>query len=96
VKAWVTLAGTDAAHLRGALRAINKARNNLSHHLESSKFSESLETFVREIGNIHDRKTDWPSDLNEQLRLLREAFDEAAHTIFDIAINKPSKGGANQ
>ena len=83
----IALAGVTNDHLRGALRSLNTARNQMSHCVESNEFNEKLEIFVREIGYMLGRKTVWPADLNERLRLLREAFDDAAYEIFDIAIN---------
>lgn len=77
--------GLGADHLLSALRALNNARNHISHKVESSEFREKLGTFLREIAHLRKRKHIWPVDTMEELRLLRKAFDDAATEIFDLA-----------
>lgn len=87
----IALAGINNPHLLGALRALNKARNNISHHIDSAAVSEKLEVFVREIAHMQGVKPHWPSDLSGQIESLRKAFYDAGYTIFDFAINSTPK-----
>jgi hypothetical protein len=87
----VALAGMNKGGLLGALRALNTARNHLSHRMESPKFIEELEVFVCQIANMQRKKIKWPTEPTNQLHLLKESFNEAASAIFDIAINLPKQ-----
>jgi len=91
VLAKIALAGTDNRHLLGALLALNTARNHMSHRIGSPNFTERLEVFVREIGHMQEKPTEWPRELPEQLSLLKDAFGGAAYAIFDVAINRYKK-----
>jgi hypothetical protein len=55
----VSLAGIDTPHLKGALRALNAARNHVSHRVDSPEFDDKLETFVREIAYMSKRRHVW-------------------------------------
>jgi len=90
----ITLSGINKPHLLGALRALNDARNSISHYINPSVVSEKLEIFVREIAYMHGEKLDWPSDLKDQLSSLRKAFYDAGYAIFDFAINSTPKKSA--
>jgi hypothetical protein len=90
----IALAGIGNGHLLGALRALNTARNHLSHRMESQLFSEKLEVFVMEIAYMRGQKTKWPKEPQEQLGFLKKSFDDAAYAIFDIAINRPRRENA--
>jgi hypothetical protein len=82
--------GDDVAHLRGALRAINNARNRMAHRIESPEFVEKIETFVREIGYMRKRTVPWPSAVDQQTEVFRAALDEAIIEIFGIATSGPA------
>ena len=77
--------GLGADDLLGALRALNNARNSMSHEVESPKFRENLGKFLKEIARLRKRKHTWPVETTEELQRLREAFDDAATAIFDLA-----------
>jgi len=98
----VALEGAGNSHLVGALRALNTARNYVSHHVESSQFMDKLALFVRESaagaapksGPVSMPAGHWPNHPKEQFTALKEAFDEAAFAIFDLAINGIPKAQA--
>ena len=90
----IALAGINNPHLLGALRALNKARNNISHRINSTAVSEKLEVFVREIAYMQGVEPHWPSELSDQIEILRKAFYEAGYAIFDFAINSIPKNSA--
>lgn len=89
----IALAGMNNPHLLGALQALNKARNSISHRINSSAVLKNLEVFVREIAHMQGEKPHWPSDLTNQRNSLRKAFYDAGYTIFDFAINSTPKIG---
>jgi len=90
----IALAGINNPHLLGALRALNKARNHISHRVDSSEFAERLEVFVREIGYMQAEKPKWSADSLDQLGFLRKAFHDAAYAIFAFAVNLPPQRNA--
>jgi hypothetical protein len=81
------LAGANKPHLLGALRALNGARNHVSHRVESPEVNDKILTFVREIGRQIGRSITWPPDREGQLAVLQDACGEAALAVFDIVIN---------
>lgn len=87
----IALAGINNPHLLGALRALNKARNSISHRINSSAVLINLEVFVSEIVHMQGEKPHWPSDIQNQRNSLRKAFYDAGYTIFDFAINSTPK-----
>ncbi len=85
----IALAGIDNPHLFQAIRALNCARNKISHNIDSSSIvSQHLEDFVREVALMQGEKHHWPSDLTGQLEILRKAYYDAGYAIFDLALNK--------
>ena len=90
----IALAGINNPHLLGALRALNNARNSISHRINSSAVSQKLEVFVREIAYMQGEKPHWPSELSDQIKSLRKAFYDAGYAIFDFAINSTPKNSA--
>jgi hypothetical protein len=82
----LALAGMDNPHLLGAMRALNAARNHLSHVVASSKTEENLVVFVREISYMKKKNVQWPSSISEQLETLTDAFNEATISVFDMAV----------
>jgi hypothetical protein len=90
----IALTGINNPHLLQAVRALNEARNSISHHINSPKLFKHLGDFVCEIASMQGEKCHWPSDLSEQLKCLRKAFYDAGYAIFDYAINKTPKKSA--
>ena len=86
----VALAEINNPHLVGALRVLNTARNHLSHRIESPNFIDAIKTFVCEIANMQKKKIKWSTESTEQLSLLKDAFEDAAGAIFEIAFNRPN------
>ena len=84
----IAVAGMNNQHLLGALRALNSARNSISHRLTSTAVLEKLKIFVDEIAYMQSEKPIWPSDIVGQRESLKKAFYDAGFTIFDFAINK--------
>ncbi len=82
----LALVGIADLHLIGGIKALNAARNALSHSVESPRVQKQLEIFVREIGYMKKEKVSWPASTPDQLQALRTAFDDAVGAIFDLAI----------
>ena len=80
----LALMGIGDAHLIRGIKALNKARNALSHSVESGDVQEQLTVFVREIGCMKKRKFDLPTSSSEQLDALHDAFNGAANAILDL------------
>lgn len=88
----LSLGGKGNDHLLGSLRALNKARNALSHRLESADVHGELEKFVCQIGYMTSaKKIDWPTTSTEQLRVLQDAFKVAAYEVVSLAIAADSR-----
>ena len=87
----LALSGSVNPHLLGALRALNAARNALSHEVESPNVQDRLAAFCGEIGYMTGEKLTWPKERGEQIVALRNAFDEAGAAIFDLAVNEEQK-----
>jgi hypothetical protein len=92
----LAFAGNPNGHLCGALRAINSARNALAHHVESPKLQEKLAIFCQEAGYIDGTTVKWPMSKEEQLIVLKQAFDDAGVTILKLAIAEQDKLVKNQ
>ena len=86
------LGGIGNDHLRGSIRALNSARNSLSHRFENAEVHKELEKFVRGIGYMTSaKKIDWPKTSTEQLRVLKDAFTEAGYAIISLAVAADSR-----
>jgi hypothetical protein len=86
VLADITLTGFNEAHLVGAVRALNAARNLVSHRVDATPFGEKLATFCMEAGYIVHETVKWPDDTGPQLQALREALERVAFRVFELAI----------
>lgn len=73
-------------HLVGALRALNDARNHVSHRIESAEVASKMSTFMQEVGQQLGKPMSWPGDPHQQLRALDEASGEAAVELIQIAL----------
>src|SRR5207247_9557087 len=82
----VSLAEVHKPHLLRALRALNTARNHVSHRIESHDVPSKMATFMQEMGRELGRPMSWPEDSHEQLRALHEASDETAVELIKIAL----------
>lgn len=82
----VALAEVDKPHLVGALRALNAARNHVSHRLEAPEVSNRMATFMQEVGRQLGRPMSWPKDPAEQLKALEAASGETAVELIKIAL----------
>lgn len=89
----LSLGGIGNGHLLGGIRALNRARNSLSHTLESvDVLHGELDKFVRGIGYMAPaKKTDWPTTSTEQLRVLKSTFDKAGYAIVSLAVAADSR-----
>lgn len=92
----LALVGTPNGHLRGALRAINRARNALAHYVESPNVQQDLAIFCQETGYINGTTVKWPISREERLMVLKQAFDDAGITILQLAIAEQDKLVKNQ
>ncbi len=82
----LSTAEIDKPHLVGALRALNDARNHVSHRVESGEVSNKMTTFMQEVGRQLGRPMSWPEDQSERLRALHEASGETAVELIQIAL----------
>jgi hypothetical protein len=84
----VAMAGLRKPHLVGALRALNKARNHISHRLESPELSDHMRVFMREVGRHKGTPMTWPVDADGQLPALLEASEETAWDLLQVAVSQ--------
>ncbi|HEV8573568.1 MAG TPA: hypothetical protein VGR43_02565, partial [Dehalococcoidia bacterium] len=80
-------AGVKKSQLIGALRALNNARNHISHHVESAKVAADLKLFVEAAGGLQRKRLSWPSETGQRLAILKEAHDAVTLAIFEVALN---------
>ena len=86
----IALAGA-APHLVGAVRAINAARNHVSHRIDTVPFEQKLATFIMEAGHLIGNTAHWPTDNSARLTAVREALDTVASQIFLFAFAEEEK-----
>lgn len=84
----ISMAGIRKAHLVGALRKLNEARNHISHRVESAEVPDKLAKFVQEVGRAVHQPLSWPVDTKERLAILQKCLDETAVALFEIALDQ--------
>jgi hypothetical protein len=71
----------DGPGLLGAVRALNGARNKMSHWIGHPEFLTDLNAFVERMRSLKGDPHKWPSKKEEQLALVRRALDRATSRI---------------
>ena len=84
----VAMAGLGKPHMVGALRALNAARNHVSHRLESPELSDRMCVFMQEVGRHKGTPMTWPGEPDRQLPALLEASEEAAWDLLQVAVSQ--------
>jgi len=82
----IAMAGVDKPHLASALRALNGARNLVSHRVESPEVSGKMAIFMQEVGRQLGVSMTWPDGRDAQLAALARASGEAAVELFQVAL----------
>jgi len=82
----IAMAGVAKPHLLGALRALNGARNLVSHRIESPEVSEKMAVFVQEVGRQLRAGWAWPEGRAAQLEAVQQAAGEAAIELFRVVL----------
>lgn len=80
----ISLAGTSSSHLVGALRALTRARNGISHQVEAEDVSKNLRTFALEIGHAVNSPLSWPENPADQVKVLQQCLDEAVVELVSL------------